>query len=127
MSKNIRVLIVDDDQQIRNLAQTFLEHAGYKVVGQAADGQQGYELTCALGPDIVLMDIDMPKVNGIEAARLIQENCPTPVVMVTSTIDKETVDLASAAGAGAYLVKPFTPQDLEPLITVALARFGDMQ
>jgi class 3 adenylate cyclase len=121
------VLIVDDDQQIRNLAQTFLEHAGYTVVGQAADGQQGYELVCVLGPDIVLMDIDMPKVNGIEATRLIQENCPTPVVMVTSTVDKEIVDLASTVGAGAYLVKPFTPQELEPTITVALARFDDMR
>lgn len=126
MNKNIRVLIVDDDRQIRNLAQMFLEHAGYTVVGQAADGQQGYEMTHALAPDIVLMDNDMPKVTGIEATRLIQEHCPTPVVMITSSVEKEVVDQASAAGAGAYLVKPFTPQDLEPTITVALARFSDM-
>jgi adenylate cyclase len=68
----------------------------------------------------------MPKVTGIEATRLIQEQCPTPVVMITSSVEKEVIDLASAAGAGAYLVKPFTHQDLEPTITVALARFGDM-
>jgi class 3 adenylate cyclase len=83
-------------------------------------------MTQALAPDIVLMDNDMPKVTGIEATRLIQEHCPTPVVMITSSVEKEVVDQASAAGAGAYLVKPFTPQDLEPTITVALARFSDM-
>jgi YesN/AraC family two-component response regulator len=67
MNKNVRVLIVDDDRQIRNLAQMFLEHAGYTVVGQAADGQQGYEMTRMLAPDIVLMDNDMPKVTDAQS------------------------------------------------------------
>ena len=124
--KNISVLIVEDDYLVGEMAKGLLEAAGYTVAGEAMDGLEAVEMTQSLRPDVVLMDIEMPDMNGIEASRLIYERCPTPVVVLTGHETDELVNEASEAGVGAYLVKPPRLRELERAITIAMARFGDM-
>jgi two-component system cell cycle sensor histidine kinase/response regulator CckA len=127
----VRVLIAEDDYLASEMIKVMLEEAGYTVAGRATDGQQAVEMTtqlseAAIQPDVVLMDIDMPDMDGIKATRLIQERCPTPVVMLTAYETEELVAQASAAGAGAYLVKPPDAREMKRAITIAMARFDDM-
>jgi YesN/AraC family two-component response regulator len=103
-----------------------LRQAGYTVVGRAVDGEQAVEMACTASPDVVLMDIEMPKLDGIEAARRIQECCPLPVVMLTAYESMDLVKQASVAGVGAYLVKPANAREIERSITIARARFNDL-
>jgi signal transduction histidine kinase len=124
--KNIRVLIVEDDILVGEMIQGLLEELGYVVAGKAYNGVEAVEMTSALEPDVVLMDIEMPTVDGIEAARRIIEDCPRPVVMVTAHETSELVKQASEAGVGAYIVKPPNGRELERAITIAMARFDDM-
>jgi AmiR/NasT family two-component response regulator len=98
----------------------------YKVVGEAANGLEAVEMTQSLRPDVVLMDIKMPDMDGIEATRQIHKRCPTPVVVVTAHEAPGLVEEASEAGVGAYLVKPPNAREVERAITIATARFGDM-
>jgi len=128
---DIRVLVAEDDYLARQMIKETLREIGYTVVGKAVDGRQAVEMTAQLAgtptqPDIILMDIKMPDMDGIEAARLIQERCPTPVVVLTAYETSELVAEASAAGVGAYLVKPPEVKEMERAITIALARFDDM-
>jgi signal transduction histidine kinase len=120
------VLIVEDNPLVGEMIKGLLEEAGYTVVGEAADGFEAVEMTQSLRPDVVLMDIKMPGMDGIEATRLIYERCPTPVVMLTAYDTPEMVEEASAAGAGAYLIKPPNAREIEHAITIAMARFDDM-
>ena len=122
----LRVLIVEDEILVGEMLYGIMEEAGYKVVGEATDGLMAVEMTQSLQPDLVVMDIQMPNMNGIEATRRIQETCPTPVVVLTAHETPELVAQVSAAGAGAYLVKPPRRRELERAITIALARFDDM-
>ena len=124
--KNVSVLIVEDDYLVGEMARGLLEAAGYVVAGEAMDGFEAVEMTQSLRPDVVLMDIDMPDMNGIEATRLIHERCPTPVVVLTGHETDELVSGASEAGVGAYLVKPPRLREVERAITIAMARFDDM-
>ncbi|MCB9104902.1 MAG: response regulator [Anaerolineales bacterium] len=103
-----------------------MEQTGYIIVGEAADGRQAVDLTRTVQPDVVLMDIEMPHLNGIEAAEVIQQHCPTPVVILTAYDTPELILRASEAGVGAYLRKPPHTKDLQIAITVAMARFGDL-
>jgi CheY-like chemotaxis protein len=121
-----RVLIVEDNSLISEVIKGLLEEAGYTVVGEAADGLEAVEMTQSLRPDVVLMDIMMPDMDGIEATRLIYERCPTPVVVLTAYHTPEMVERANAAGAGAFLVKPAHVREMEHAITIAIARFGDI-
>jgi signal transduction histidine kinase/AmiR/NasT family two-component response regulator len=121
-----RVLIVEDNSLISEVIKGLLEEAGYTVVGEAADGLEAVEMTQSLRPDVILMDIRMPIMDGIEATRLIYERFPTPVVVLTAYDTPELVERASAAGAGAYLVKPPNVREMEHAITTTIARFGDM-
>ena len=125
-SKGIRVLIAEDDYLVSEMIRGSLEEMGYDIVGQAADGLEAVELTQRVHPDVVLMDIKMPDVDGIEAAERIYDICPTPVVILTAYETPELVGKASAAGAGAYLVKPLSAPEIERAITIAMARFGDL-
>ena len=124
--KSVRVLIAEDDYLVSKMVGALLEELKYTVVGEAADGLEAVEMTRALQPDVILMDIKMDRMDGIEAARLIQERHPTPVVVLTAYETEELVIEASAAGAGAYLVKPPNTRELERAITIAMARFDDM-
>lgn len=120
-------MIAEDEALIRlDLAEMLIE-AGYDVVGQAADGETAVELTRSERPDLVVMDVKMPKLDGIEAARRIGEDQLAPVVMLTAFSQRDLVARAAEAGAMAYLVKPFTASDLVPAIEVARSRFAQMR
>lgn len=124
--KYIDVLIAEDDYLVSRMIRGNLEQAGFTVAGEAADGREAVDLTIAVEPDVVLMDIEMPKMNGIEAAEEIQRNRPTPVVILTAYDTPELIIKASEVGVGAYLRKPPHSRDLESAITVAIARFADL-
>jgi len=124
--ENVRILIAEDDYLVGAMIKGALEEVGYAVVGEAADGLEAVEMTQSLRPDVVLMDIKMPNLDGLEAARRIYEHCPTPVVVLTAYETVKLVKEASATGVGAYLVKPSNAREMERAITVAMARFGDM-
>lgn len=126
MPGRLQVVIVEDDPPVRRLIEGVVEDCGYLVVGRAGDGQRAVELTAALQPDVVLMDIAMPIMDGLEAARAIQQSCPTPVVMLTAYDTPDLADAAARAGAGGYVVKPPTARDLERAVTIARARFEDL-
>ena len=124
--EKLRVLIAEDDLLARQVIVAVIEQLGHQVVGTAPDGEKAVGMAKSLRPDVVLMDIEMPVLDGIEACRLIQESLPLPVVILTAHESKELVQEASAAGAGAYLIKPPDPQLTDRAITVSRARFQDL-
>jgi AmiR/NasT family two-component response regulator len=126
VQEDTRVLIVEDDSLVSKLIQGLLEKMWYVVVGRAVSGLQAIEMTQSTQPDVVLMDIELPDMDGIEATRHINESCPTPVVVLTAYDTPELVERASAAGVGAYLVKPPNADEIERAITIAMARFDDL-
>ena len=125
MGEPLRVLIADDEAVIRLGLRTMLEEQGYRVVGEAADGGRALDLARKLRPDLVLLDIKMPGVDGLQAAR--QLCADRPVIILTAYADREFVDRAAEAGVLAYLVKPIRESDLRPAIETALARFREIQ
>lgn len=122
-----RIVIADDEPLIRIDLRENLESLGYEVVGEASDGKHAVELARKLRPDIVIMDIKMPEMTGIEALRVLTEENVAPVLLLTAYNDRELVQQASDAGAVAYLVKPYTPAALQPAVEVALSRFGELR
>jgi PAS domain S-box-containing protein len=121
-----RVLIVEDDFLVSEMIQGVLEDMGYVVAGTATSGHQAIQMIRSIRPDVVLMDIGLPDIDGVEAMQRIYKSCPTPVVILTAHDTPELVERASTAGAGAYLVKPPSARDMERAITVTRARFNDM-
>ncbi|RMF02333.1 MAG: response regulator [Chloroflexi bacterium] len=126
-AQDTQILIVEDDPLVAVMIKGLLQKRGYVIAGHALDGEQAVELAQALRPDVILMDIEMPKLDGIQAARQISQVCPTPVVILTAYESPEFIEKASQAGAGAYLVKPPKIRELERAIIIAMARFEDMQ
>jgi two-component system, sensor histidine kinase and response regulator len=125
---NTRVLIVEDDFLVSEMIRGLLEdELGYQVVGEAENGREALELNQTLQPDVILMDIQMPDMNGLEAATQITAHNPTPIVVLTAYETPELVEEASKSGVGAYLIKPPNSQEIERAITIALARFQDLQ
>ena len=124
--KDIRVLIVEDEHLISEMIKELLNHTGYTVAGEASDGVEAISLAKTTQPNVILMDIQMPKMDGIEATKQIFKNKPTPIVALTAYESKEILDKASKAGMGAYLVKPPDINEIERAITIAIARFKDM-
>ena len=124
--RSVRVVVAEDDYLVGEMIKGLLQDLGYTVVGEAANGLEAVEMTESLHPDIVLMDIKMPDMDGIEAAQLMSERCPTPVVVLTAYDTLEMVQQASAAGVGAYLIKPPDASEMERAITISRARFDDM-
>ena len=130
----IRVLVVEDESIVNEFVQNQLTRLGYAVAGSAYDGPDAVALTGQLRPDVVLMDLQMidpetgqdDRLAGMQAARKIQEQCPTPVILLTAYESQDLIEQASAAGVGAYLVKPAQDNELEHAISVALARFNDL-
>ncbi len=121
-----RVLVAEDEALIRLDLVEMLREEGYDVVGEARDGQEAVDLTNELHPDLVIMDIKMPRRDGIDAATEIAAARLAPVIMLTAFSQRELVDRARDAGAMAYLVKPFAKADLVPAIEVATTRFAEL-
>jgi response regulator NasT len=121
-----RVLIAEDEALIRLDLAEMLAEAGYQVVAQAGDGEQAVRLARESRPDLVILDVKMPKLDGISAASQIAGERIAPVVMLTAFSQRELVEQARDAGAMAYLVKPFTISDLVPAIEMAVSRFAEI-
>jgi AmiR/NasT family two-component response regulator len=122
-----RVLVAEDEAIIRLDLAEMLGEAGYDVVGQAGDGEQAVAMALDLRPDIVIMDVKMPVMDGITAAEQIGKERICPVVMLTAFSQTELVERARDAGVMAYIVKPFTAGDVTPAIDIALSRWGEMK
>ena len=121
-----RVVIAEDEALIRMDLAEMLAEEGYVVVGQAADGAAAVDLAEQERPDLVILDVKMPVLDGISAAERIAAARIAPVVILTAFSQRELVDRARDAGAMAYLVKPFTRSDLVPAIEIALSRFTEL-
>jgi response regulator NasT len=122
-----RVLIAEDEALIRLDLAEMLREEGYEVVAEAADGEAAVRLTRELKPSLVIMDIKMPKVDGITAAGTIVGERIAPVVMLTAFSQRELIEQARDAGALAYLVKPFARHELVPAIELSVSRFAEVQ
>ena len=122
----MRILIAEDETIIRMDLRGLLERAGFEVCGEARDGEEAVELARTLQPDLAVLDVKMPRLDGIEAARRICAERPIPIVMMTAFSQRRLVSEAIGAGAFAYLAKPFRPQDLVPAIETAAARHEDL-
>lgn len=122
-----RIIIADDESIVRADLKEMLSGLGYLVVGEAGDGESAVNLARELRPDVILMDIKMPNMDGIDAAKILTEEQIAPVVLLTAYGQKELVDRAKEAGVVGYLVKPFRENDLLPAIEVALSRFKEFE
>ena len=122
-----RVLIAEDEALIRLDLKEMLQEEGYDVVGEAGDGAEAVRLAEELSPDLVILDVKMPVLDGISAAEQIVKNRIAPVVMLTAFSQRELVERAVEAGAMAYLVKPFAKTDLIPTIEVAVSRAAQLK
>jgi len=121
-----RVVIAEDEALIRLDLAEMLRDEGYQVVGEASDGQEAVDLAESLRPDLVIMDVKMPRRDGIDAAAEIAAKRIAPIVILTAFSQRDLVEKARDAGAMAYLVKPFSISDLIPAIEVALSRFAEI-
>lgn len=122
-SGKTRVVVAEDESLIRIDIVEILRDNGFEVVGEAADGEKAVALAEELRPDLVVMDVKMPLLDGISAAEIITKKKIAPVVLLTAFSQRELVERAAEAGALAYVVKPFTPSDLIPAIDIALTRY----
>lgn len=125
MLEGLKVVVAEDEGLIRMDVVSSLEEAGLTVVGQAADGEEAVALAADLEPDLVVMDVKMPKMDGISAAEKIAA-LKIPVVLLTAFSDAELVSRAAQAGAMAYVTKPFNPNDLLPAIQIAISRHEEL-
>jgi response regulator NasT len=123
----LRVLVAEDEALIRMDLVELLTEEGYNVIAEAGDGEEALELARKLQPDLVVMDVKMPKMDGISAAAMIAEERIAPVVMLTAFSQRELVERARDAGAMAYVVKPFDASDVVPAIEIAMARFAEIR
>ena len=122
----MRILIAEDETIIRLDLRDLLERAGFEVCAEAKDGEQAVELARSEQPDLAILDVKMPKLDGIEAARRILDERPVPIVMLTAYGQEELVARAVEAGVFGYLVKPFREADLLPAIATARARHEEL-
>src|SRR5438105_6054196 len=121
-----KILIADDDPLIRMDLKTMLEELGHTVVGEAENGEAACYLAKSLKPDLVILDIMMPKVDGLQAAAAISGERLAPVLMLTAYSEAPMIEEATRAGVLAYLVKPFRKQELQPAIEISLARYREL-
>lgn len=126
MNTPIRVLIAEDDALVSEMVQQQLERLGHVIVGEAHDGYAAISMVLEVQPDVVILDIEMPGLDGLSVAQQLQNCCPKPIVILTAYETQELVSKATTAGVGAYLLKPPHPRDLDRAITIAIARFADL-
>jgi len=119
----LKIIVADDEAIIRLDLKKMFEEMGHAVVGEAADGQTALDLARSLRPDVVVLDIKMPVMDGLDAAKIISSEKIAPVILLTAYSQKDLIDRAREAGVFAYLVKPFKEADLLPAIEVAVARY----
>lgn len=124
--KSLNLLLVDDESLVCDVVQSEVELLGHKIIGRAQDGNQAVRLAGELKPDAILMDIEMPELDGIEAARQIQALYPCPIVLLTAHDDADLVTKAGQAGAGAFLVKPPYAPEIDRTLSIAIARHSDI-
>ena len=122
-----RVIVAEDESLIRIDVVETLRDNGFEVIAEAADGEKAVALAEELKPDLVVMDVKMPLMDGISAAEILTKKKIAPIVLLTAFSQRELVERASEAGALAYVVKPFTPNDLIPAIDIALGRYAQIQ
>lgn len=122
-----RIIVADDESIIRMDLKEMLTGLGYLVVGDVGDGRSAVNLARELKPDLIIMDIKMPDMDGIEAAGILTSERIAPVVLLTAFKQRELIDRAKEAGVVGYLVKPFRESDITPAIEVALARFEEFR
>lgn len=122
-----RIVIADDESIIRMDLKEMLTALGYLVVGEVGDGRSAVNLARELKPDLVIMDVKMPDMDGIEAAKILTEEKIAPVLLLTAFGQRDLIERAKEAGVVGYLVKPFRESDLTPAIEVALARFEEFR
>jgi response regulator NasT len=125
--RTTRVVIAEDEALIRLDLKEMLEEEGYTVVGEAGDGQRAVELAREHRPDLVILDVKMPVMDGISAAEKIAADQLAPVLMLTAFSQRDLVERARDAGAMAYLVKPFSKSDVVPAIEIAVSRFDELR
>ena len=122
-----RVVVAEDEALIRLDLVELLEEHGYEIVGQASDGEEAVRLANELEPDLIVMDVKMPEMDGITAADKIAEDRICAVVMLTAFSQRDLIKRAKEAGAMAYVVKPFDASDVIPAIEIAMARFAEIR
>ncbi|MGQ9492492.1 MAG: ANTAR domain-containing response regulator [Anaerolineae bacterium] len=125
--KRTRILIADDESIILMDLREMLTNLGYLVIGEASDGQSAVNMARELKPDLVIMDIKMPGMDGIEAAKVLTEEKIAPVLLLTAYSQQDLIERAREAGVIGYLVKPFRESNLAPAIEVTLARFEEFR
>jgi len=121
----LRILIADDEPLIRLDLKNMLESLGYEVIAEAGDGVSAVEAARTLKPDVAILDIKMPRMDGIDAANILNSEKIAPVVLLTAYSDMDLINRAKEAGVFAYLVKPFRESDLRPAIEVAISRYKE--
>ncbi|MBW1780251.1 MAG: response regulator [Deltaproteobacteria bacterium] len=124
--KTIRILVAEDEYFVSQDIIRGLKAQGYVNIIEASDGEDAYQKTCSLKPDLILMDIRMPKLDGIRAAQKIQKFCPTPIIIITAYESSDSVIEAGAAGVSAFLTKPPQSEEIERAIVIAMARHADL-
>jgi two-component system, response regulator PdtaR len=125
--ESLKVVVADDEALMRTILRARLEKLGHQVVGEAENGELAVEAVRTNRPDVVILDIRMPEMDGIEAARRITSETPCAILFLTAFGDQVLVEQASEAGAFGYLMKPFRKEDLAPAMEVAMRRFRDLQ
>jgi two-component system, response regulator PdtaR len=121
----LRIVIADDEPIIRMDLRRTLENMGHVVIGEAGDGQQALDQCRELKPDVAILDVKMPNMDGIDAAKSIGDEAIAPVLLLTAYVDRELVERAKDAGVFAYLTKPFKEADLMPAIEISISRFEE--
>lgn len=116
-------MVIDDHDSSRKNVVTALAKSGYKIVGQGASGKTALELAKAKAPDVIVMAVGLSESDGISTAREIMDENPTPIVLITSHYDPETIEGAKGAGVMAYLIKPLREEELIPTVELAISRF----
>lgn len=124
--ESLRILIADDESIIRLDLQKILENMGHKVVAEASDGKTAVELAQSMPLDLAILDIKMPEMDGLDAAKIITEANICPVLLLTAYSQQDLIDRAKDAGVFGYLVKPFKQTDLLPAIEIAISRYKEM-